>query len=176
RVALSYQWLGETEQALEFFQRAERLGARGATHLLGYALLLTSIGDIEAARRVASGAVGESDSEDWIDAVLDGVQDPARREHALASVDRASADGRISAQVEVVTRIVLDDTDGAMRVAERLREPGEAFEMDLLWIPAFEPLRRRPEFATLIADLGLVDYWATAGCELRDAEVRCKPR
>ena len=177
RVALSYAWLGESEQALEFFQRAERLGAAGTTHLMGYALLLATRGDHDAAGAVARRAMQEAGIVDgWVDAVLRALEDGSNRRQALEALDRAAAGGQLKPQVEVVTRMLLGDKEGAMRIAKRLLEPGEAFEMDLLWIPQFEPLRRHPQFAELVAGLGLTDYWASVGCELDDARVVCSDR
>ena len=171
RLALTYTWLGESVRAREFFERSDELGARGSTHLLGYALFLAGEGDIrDSAETAKAAAAGAGMAEDWIDAVLAGIEDPGRAPAALAAVD-AAVD--LPAQIEVVTRTLLGDVDGAMDVARRLEAPGEAFEMDLLWIPQLEPLRRHPDFEQLTIRLGLADYWATKGCRFEDARVDC---
>lgn len=174
RVALTYAWLGETAQAAEFFERSEQLGAQGSTHLLGYALFLANRGDVDKAGDVAKRAVaGSGASAAWVDAVLLALEDPSATPGALQAVDGAVRQGQLSPQVEIVTRTLLNDFDGAMSVARLLAEPGEAFEMDLLWIPEFEPIRRRPDFAALMTELKLADYWSQNGCRFEDARVRC---
>ena len=174
RLALAYAWVGETGRASEFFERSEELGARGSTHLLGYALHLAGDGDLDRSAETARLAVSGGDmAADWIDTVIAGIEDPANAGAALEAVDAAVASGGLTAQVEVVTRTLLGDIDGAMRVARMLEAPGEAFEMDLLWIPPIEPLRRHPGFEQLTIDLGLSDYWSTKGCRLEETLVRC---
>ena len=53
RVALSYSWLGRSEEATEFFERAWRLGDEGTTHLLGWALFLAREGMTEQSSEIA---------------------------------------------------------------------------------------------------------------------------
>lgn len=174
RVALAYFWLDDAGNARRFFDRARRLGAQGTTHLLGYALFLASQDDIDGARRVAQQAASTAGmSADSIDEVLSGIENPELAGTALATLDRAVAARELTPQVEVVARTLLGDLDGAMRIARGLSAPGEVFEMDLLWIPQFRPLRLRPDFVDLMDELGVVEYWELNGCRYVDADVRC---
>jgi len=70
-------------------------------------------------------------------------------------------------------RVMLGDTDGALRVARMLVQPGEAFEMDLLFLPEFMPLRERPEFLELMGTLGVTEYWDEVGCVWKNLAVKC---
>ena len=81
--------------------------------------------------------------------MLSGIETPELAEQALATLDQAVAAGELTPQVEVVARTLLGDLDGAMEIARGLSAPGELFEMDLLWIPQFRPLRLRPDFPIL---------------------------
>jgi tetratricopeptide (TPR) repeat protein len=174
RVAMSYFWLGDAANARRFFEHARRLGAEGTTHLLGYALFLAAQDEIDEARAVANVAATQAGlPQNSIDAVLSGIEDPELAELALEAVDATAASGQLTPQVEVVARTLLGDLDGAMRVAKLLLEPGEAFEMDLLWIPQFLPLRQHPDFLGLMEDLGVIEYWDLHGCRFENASVSC---
>ena len=174
RVAMSYFWLNDAGNAQRFFDRARRLGAQGTTHLLGYALFLASQDDIDRARDVAAQAASAAGlSSGSIDDVLSGIENPELAAPALATLDDAVAAGELTPQIEVVARTLLGDLDGAMGVARQLTAPGEIFEMDLLWIPQFRPLRLRPDFLELMAELGVTEYWELNGCRFVDADVRC---
>ncbi len=175
RVALSYFWVGDVEKAGEFFQRAEYLGASYNIQLLGHALYLAEQDDYEGASAVAKRAAATSGlPEEWIDAVLASVENPELAPAALAVIDETAAVGGLPAQAEIVTRIMLGDVDGALRVAQLLKQPGEAFEMDLLWLPQFRELRERDEFLVLMRDLGVVEYWDLNDCAYVDAQVVCE--
>jgi len=79
----------------------------------------------------------------------------------------------ISPEIVLVARTILGDVDGAMEIAQLLKLPGEAFEMDLLFIPEMKPLREHPDFMPLLEVLGVVDYWASAGCRWEGFQVHC---
>ena len=57
--------------------------------------------------------------------------------------------------------------------ASRLQEPGEVFEMDLLYTPEFRALRAHPDFLPLLERLGIVDYWEQAGCTFDGNKAVC---
>jgi DNA-binding winged helix-turn-helix (wHTH) protein/TolB-like protein len=174
RVALSYSWLGDAEKASEFFERSRRLGAEGTTHLMGWALFLSREGDLDKSREIAKIATGNGGfPPEWIDPVISGLFDAEMSAAALQAVNDAVSTGEMPRQIEVVARTMLGDIDGAMQVANLLEQPGEVFEMDLLWIPEFRPLRQHPDFLTLMERLGIVEYWSLHACEFEDAAVSC---
>jgi TolB-like protein len=174
RVALSYSWLGDAENASPFFELAGQLGAEGTTHLMGWSLFLAREGQIDKSREIAKiGANQAGFPPGWIDDVFDGMIDDEKSIAALSAVNQTADAGQIPPQIEVVARTLLGDIDGAMQVAKLLEEPGEAFEMDLLWIPEFAPLRKHPDFIRLMDDLGVAEYWNLHGCKFSDANLTC---
>ncbi len=174
RVAIAYTWLGNSARATEFFERVDRLDAVGTTHLLAHALLLVRDGQLEQARSIARDAVElQGVPSDWIDPVFAAFQRPENSAVALAAIERGAANRHIGPLVEVTARTILGDVDGAMRIAWQLTAPGEVFEMDLLFIPEFRPLRQHPEFPALLDALGISHYWANNGCVWRDDRVNC---
>ena len=174
RVALAHSWLGETDKAGEYFERSRRLGAQGTTHLMAHALFLARQGKIEESSEVAKTAArNEGLPPGWIDDVLAGMQDPVYRDAAVAAVNDVVAAGNMPTNVEIVVRTLLGDLDTAMQLAARLEEPGEYFEMDLLWIPEFLPLRRREDFRALMDRLNITEYWNLQNCKFVEARVSC---
>ncbi len=174
RLAMSYTWLGNNEQAREYFELSNRLGAGGPTHLMAYAFLLSRVGDLEASFNAAEQGLGAAGLEaNWLGPMFEALADPAAAGRALAAVDAASKAGQMTAQVEVVVRTILGDLDGAMRIAERLEEPGEVFEMDLLFAPELSPLRLHPGFEPLMVRLGVAAYWQSNSCVFVDGNVSC---
>ena len=174
RVALSYSWLGDAENASKFFELARRLGAEGTTHLLGWALFLAREGKIEKSQEIARIAIGGADvSPEWLDAFYAGMIDVGKAATALEAVNATVAAGEMTPQIEVVARTILGDLDGAMLVASLLEQPGEAFEMDLLWIPEFVQLRQRQDFLDLMERLGIAEHWRLHSCTFVDAIVTC---
>ncbi len=174
RIAIAYMWLGETERAQEYFQRAGDLGAGGRNQLLGYALLLLRQGRFEQAQNLATaGAQAERVPTDWVRPVFAAFADPAQREMGLEELGRQWADKTVSPQIVLIARGILGDIDGAMDIAQLLEMPGEAFEMELLFIPEMEPLRKHPGFVPLMQKLGVLQYWDSVGCLWVDAQVLC---
>jgi hypothetical protein len=63
-----------------------------------------------------------------------------------------------------------------MQVAEKLEAPGEAFEMDLLFIPELKAVREHPDFIPLMTRLGITRYWESEGCIFTTEKVACPNR
>jgi len=174
RIALAYLWLGETEKAEEYFHRAGNLGSGGRYQTLGYALLLMQLGQFEEAQdlAIADAEAGKVPA-DWVEPAFTAFADPTQTERALEVLDRQWAEETVLPQVVLIARTVLDDVDGAMEIARLLELPGEAFEMDLLFIPELEPLRKHPDFIPLMQNLGVVAYWESVGCVWEGSQVSC---
>jgi DNA-binding winged helix-turn-helix (wHTH) protein/TolB-like protein/Tfp pilus assembly protein PilF len=175
RVAIVYTWIGENDIAAEYFERSRLLGAGGATHLLAHGLSLARQGKLAEARQfIDRGVIARGGSPDWIDPAFAALADPEKRPMALAVVDEVSARGQIYPQIEVTLRMMLGDTEGSLRVARMLVQPGELFEMEMLFLPEFRPMQQRPEFLELMDLLGVTGYWREAGCKWQDLVVVCR--
>lgn len=174
RIALTYLWLGDTQKAQEYFQRAGVLGSGGRNQVLGYALLLLRLGRFEQAQGLAfADAQAENAPADWVEPVFAAFEDPTLRNAAFEVLDRHWAEGTLPPEVVLIARTVLGDVDGGMEITRLLEGPGEVFEMDLLFIDELEPLRHHPDFIPLMKNLGVVDYWARVGCVWEVSQVRC---
>ncbi len=174
RVAIVYTWLGNSDKAHEFFRRANRLGGEGEIHRLAYALLLIREGRIEEAEEMAvTSARMAGASPDWIRPVFAAFSDLSLKDPAILALQQASSEAAIPAEVEVTARTILGDVDGAIAVARKLEQPGEWFQMDLLYAPELQPLRDHPDFMPLLQRLGVVDYWDKAGCTFDGQKANC---
>ncbi len=176
RIAMSYTWLGMNYEAAEYFERANRLGATGTTHVIGNALLYQRLHEFDRAQELTLAALDMAGvTSDWVDAVFTAFREPEEGNvsAAIAALNDAEQAGMLAPAVSVISRTLLGDVDGAMAVAERLVEPGEVFEMDLLYIPEMRPLREHPEFPALLERLGIVSYWEQAGCTWDGDRVAC---
>lgn len=176
RVALSYAWLGQSEKSAEYYERANKLGASGEIHLVGGSLLLIRQGRAqEASEQAFAGISMAGGGTEWIGPVIDALGKPDKIGAALAAVDRASEQqGGIEPRLELFVRTLIGDIDGAMRVANRLVQPGTFYELDLLFAPEMRPLREHPGFLDLMRSLGIKDYWDENGCEWGDDDaVHC---
>jgi DNA-binding winged helix-turn-helix (wHTH) protein/TolB-like protein/Tfp pilus assembly protein PilF len=174
RVAIVYTWMNNDKMAGEYFKRARQLGVRGGTHELAQAMHLLRNGDMEAARRAADVGVADGGgTTDWIAPVFAALPDPGKRAAALAILDESVAKGQFNPQVESTARMLLGDTEGALRVARTLVQPGEIYETEFLFLREFRPLWERPEFLELMGALGIADYWQQVGCEWQEFAVTC---
>jgi DNA-binding winged helix-turn-helix (wHTH) protein/TolB-like protein len=173
-IALTYLWLGETQKAQEYFERAGKLGSGGRYQLLGHAMLYMRLERFEEAKELAIAEWKAQDlPSDWIEPVFAGFADPTQAETALDVLDQEWTPESLPPMVEFIARSWLGDVNGAMEIAQLLKEPGEAFEMDLLFIPETEPLRKHPDFMPLMQELGLVAYWGSVGCVWELSQVSC---
>jgi TolB-like protein/DNA-binding winged helix-turn-helix (wHTH) protein len=174
RLAAAYTWVDNRPMAYDFYERSEELGVGGTTHVLGYALLLARDDRMDEAYEQVKAAVDSTwKTATWVDPLFAALADPAVTVAALEAIDVAVVEDQISEQAEFVVRGLLGDLDGAMGVARRLEGPGEAFEMDLLFIPEMQPLRERDDFLDLMDALGISQYWEDNGCTWTSAAVTC---
>lgn len=165
RVATAHTWLGNNVEAHEFFRRANALGAGGKRHLLAYALLLVREQQYDRAAMLATEATRTLGIDgEWVEPVFAAFRDPALSSDALRALERAKSVGALAPEVEIVARTAFGDLQGAMNVARRLEEPGERFEMDLLFTQELKSLRDHPDFLPLLERLGVTAYWDKAGC------------
>jgi len=174
RIAIAYAWVGDDAKAHEYFKRSSELDSTGTTYLSAYALLLVRDQQWEKTTNLITTGVRMLGAPTyWVAPYFEGLADPAKRPEALEALDLAASKGEISHQAEFTARGLIGDIDGAMRIAMLLVQPGEVFEMDLLFIPEMRAFRQHEEFMPLMQRLGIVDYWKANGCRWSGDEVHC---
>lgn len=176
RIAMIYTWLGNTGKADEYFERANDLDATGIIHDMAYALFLKRTGQLERSRTMALRAATVLGSDtSWIDPVYEALAEPTpgNAQIALTAINRSWEAGEVIPHIVILVRTLLGDIEGAMVIARLLDNPGETFSMEILYIDELAPLRRHPEFMSLLESLNVVAHWEDVGCRWEDDEVRC---
>ena len=174
RLAMTSFWVNDLEDAARYFEITNQMAFGASIHSLAYALYLIRTGDIEGAKVSTRFALGELDLDStWVDAIFDGIADPARREEALALLDQLQASGSMPPNVLMSLAVLLDDPDRAMAVARGADIDSTAFDIEIIYIDEFRAFRRHPEFDDFAAHVGLADYWQSAGCRWVDDRVSC---
>ena len=110
----------------------------------------------------------------WVQPVFDGMHMPEKYDEAHAIFEQVSASGFLSANAEISFWVSLNDAERAMSVARRLKDSGEVFEAELMFIPQFAVLREHEDFPSLLDGMGLTEYWESIGCTWRDERVICE--
>jgi DNA-binding winged helix-turn-helix (wHTH) protein/TolB-like protein len=175
RLAITYLWLDDLDNASFYFnQTASHEEFKAPIHDLAYSLFHIRNGDYDkAAREATIGLEKYGIDASWVAPVFDGMSNADKRDEALDIVQQLAVGGRLSAAVEISLWVLLGDADRAMAVARRLKDFGEIFEAELMFIPQFSILRKHPEFPTLLDDIGLTEYWRDNGCAWQSDRVVC---
>ena len=174
RVAMTYAWTMQTDKALEYYERSADMGWDGMTHRLSYSFILLRSGQIEIAQEFAMAAAHSAGiSTAWVEPSFDALADVRKAPAAIEALNDPSASRGVSPLVQLTLRALLGDNDGAMRVAESLEDVGEAFEMDLLFVPELKAFRQHPDFMPLLDRLGVTRYWKRKSCVWSGDRVIC---
>lgn len=174
RIAMAQTWFGDDAAAQEYFKRANDLGATGPLHIMSHALLLNRGGQTQASQDLAyraSELAGKPVY--WVEPVYEAFLDPSKRDAALAAIDKVWAAQEVIPDVVLIVRTLLDDLDGAMDIARLLESEGEAFSIEMIFIPDIAPLRKHPDFVPLLGRLGITAYWNELGCTWDGDRVHC---
>lgn len=177
RIAMAQTWFGDDVAAEEYFRRANDLGATGPVHKMSQALLLWRTNRADESRILSASAMELGGRPTfWVEPVYAALADPSKsdtRDAALAALDRAWADQLVIPDIVLIVRTLLGDLDGAMEIAELLELEGEAFSIEMIFIPELAALREHPRFVPLLERLGLVSYWRELGCTWDGDRVHC---
>lgn len=174
RMAIASFWVNDLDSAHRYFDIANRMELEASIHSLAYSLFLIRTQRFDEAAASAARALVEIDlPTDWIEPVFDGIADPAKRDSALALLERLDASGEMPANVIMTLSVLLGDVDRAMRVARGMAGGDSVFEIEIVFIDEFREFRAHPEFPAFIEEVGLAEYWESAGCHWTIEAVQC---
>jgi DNA-binding winged helix-turn-helix (wHTH) protein/tetratricopeptide (TPR) repeat protein/TolB-like protein len=174
RLGTIYTYLGNSKKANQFLERASQLDASGETYMFGKTLLLSREGRFdEAVDMFAAGVSMSGGRTDWIGPVFAAIEDSSMTGVALTAIETAFLDPQLDPRLNIISRTVLGDIDGAIEVAMSLADEDEYSENDFLFMPELSPLRQHPEFLGLMEQLGIQSYWNEKGCTWRGDAVSC---
>ena len=179
RLGVAYHWLNDSENADEYYSRAADQEVGSWIHNLSYTLFLIREQRLNEARQKAKEALESyGQSTDWVDAIIAGMINPADeagRGKTLDSISTAAAGGNLPRNIELTLWALLGQGDNAMDVAWAfLQEPGEYFEVEIIFLDEFRVLREHEEFPELLDALGLTEYWESIGCHWGGSRVICE--
>jgi TolB-like protein/Tfp pilus assembly protein PilF len=174
RMAMASLWVNDRATAERYFTFTNQMKFRAPIHGLAYSLFLIREDRIEEAKDWTRIALNELKVDSaWVDPLFDGFANPARKDTALQVLDQLQAFGGVPANVIITASVLLGETDRAMAVARGPDLARDAFDIEIIYLDEFRAFRQHPEFVEFTADVGLSDYWASAGCEWRDDRVVC---
>ncbi len=177
RLGVAYHWLNDSMNADKYYARAADQEVGSWIHNLSYTLFLMREQRFDEARQKAKEAlVSYGQTPEWVDPVFEGFMNPAEAESmagTIASISAAASSGAIPTNIELTLWAFLGQGDKAMQAAWTLKESGDYFEVEIIFLDEFRVLREHPEFPELLNSLGLTDYWHSIGCQWDGSRVIC---
>ena len=149
---------GEVDRAREQYELTEELGQDGTgfRKLLFYARQLgLTTGEAASVAEGFATRTGLSDPADWR-IVGEAIVDEARREEALAVIDRS--DG-LPPRREQQLRLTLGQHEVAIAYIQRMWKSGAGDVWRIGTMPENDPLREDPRFIEIVKDLGIPNGW-----------------
>jgi len=175
RVAIVALYNNDYDMALRYFEMANLMGLENFAHSLMYSLLLYRTGRFDEAK--ANGKRGlERNSMDasGFELIIDGSRDPDKRSQAVQTLSQISSRNVLPANAEMFIWMLLDEVDRAMAIARQLEQEVGIYEPELIFTDEFSAMRRHPEFADFIGNIGLTGYWRSARCTWSDDQLQCR--
>lgn len=176
RLAITYFWQGDMENARRFYDIANRMGSGAPIHQLSYALFLIRDNQIGAAREVTRRAMQEFQADpSWVDAVFDELAKSPTSDTMKTTLDRYAAQNIIPVNVLMTFRALSGQRNEAMAIAWQLVDDASLFDIELLYLDEFRTLRQHEDFSRLTEQLGLNEYWRNVGCRWQSDALQCTP-
>jgi DNA-binding winged helix-turn-helix (wHTH) protein/TolB-like protein/Tfp pilus assembly protein PilF len=177
RLGVAYHWLNDSVNAEKYYSRAADQEVGSWIHNLAYTLFLMREKRFEEARQKAKEALTSyGQATQWVDPVFDGFINPfdeASTAATFAAISAAAASGALPTNIELTLWALLGQGDKAMQAAWALKESGEYFEVEIIFLDEFRVLREHAEFPEFLDSLGLTDYWKSIGCHWNGSKVIC---
>lgn len=167
RLAIAHFWKNEMAEAQQFYDIANAMDVGAPIHQMSYAFFLMRDDRFDEAREVARRAMTLYQLDDsWVDPIFDELVNSPTSESTIAVLQDYSTRNAIPNNTALVTFWVLaGQADRAMEMAWKLVDDPSYFEIELIYLDEFRILREQEDFPRLLDELGLVDYWRSAGCQ-----------
>ena len=174
RLAIAHMWNNDMEQARQYYEIANAMDVGAPIHLLSYALFLIRDDRIDEAREVVRRAMTLlQDDADWVDPVFDELARAPKSESTIAVLEDYSTRSVIPKRALVTFWVLAGQADRAMEMAWQLVDDPSFFELELIYLDEFRILRQHADFPRLLDEIGLTEYWRSAGCQWDNDEVVC---
>jgi len=174
RLAIACFWKNDIDCVRRHFEIANTMGLDAPIHQLSYALFLIRDSRLDEAREVARRAMMlyQIDAS-WVDPVFDELARSPKSESSIAVLQEYSAREVIPETALVIFWILAGQADRAMEMAWKLVDDPSFFEIELIYLDEFQILRQHQDFPRFLQEVGLTDYWRSAGCKWDNDAVTC---
>ena len=178
RLAISYLWADDMENADRFFAVANALGTGVPDHHLAYALFQLRVSRNDLARQSVLTAFQLAQRPvTWVDPVIDSIGDPDNldaRAAALVALDAAADQRSLLPYVSITVYTLLGEVDRAMEIAlQAAASDGAIYELEIVFVDEFQAFREHPKFFDLLESLGVMRQWSNMGCRWANDNLVC---
>jgi len=174
RLAITYFWKNEMDEARQFYDIANAMSEGAPVHLLSYALFLIRDDRInEAPEPVRRAMTLYRLDTSWVDPVFDELALSPNSASTLAVLQNYSARNSIPPGVLVTFWALVGQADRAMEIVWKLVDDPSFFEIEAIYLDEFRILRQHEDFPRFLQEIGLTDYWQSVGCEWKNDAVTC---
>ena len=172
-------WMNDSDAAERHFTIASEVGIPGPGLPEAWIAFLLSRGRIEEARatlfetqRIRKQATG------WIEPTLAAVTKKGSASDALAALGRDFEAGNLGVPMYVGALFFVGDVDGFFAAMPGVLANGEPFDVEVLFSERGRAVRGDARFVPLMSELGMVDFWDSAGwsdvCARNGQQIVCR--
>jgi TolB-like protein/DNA-binding winged helix-turn-helix (wHTH) protein len=157
-------WINDSDAAQRYFTIASEVGIPGPGLPEAWLAFLLSQGRIEEAREtlVETQEIRKQATQ-WIEPALAAVTKTGSASDALAALGRDYRAGNLGTPMYVGALFFIGDVDGLFAAMKDVIASGEPFDVELFFSERGRAVRGDARFIPLMAQLGLVDFWDSAG-------------
>ncbi len=157
-------WINDRQAADDHFSVASEVGIQGPGLPEAWIAFLLSEGRFGDARAsLTETQLSRGQSAQWIEPVFAAMAKTGSTSAALDALGRDYTAGKLSVSMYVGALFFIGDADGFYSAMRDVVASGEPFDIEVFFSRTGRPLRQDARFVTLMAKLGLIDFWDKAG-------------
>ncbi len=171
-------WMNDSDAAERHFTIASEVGIPGPGLPEAWIAFLLSRGRVEEARTTLFETQQiRKQATEWIEPALTAVTKKGSTRDALAALGRAFEAGNLGVPMYVGALFFIGDVDGFFAAMPGVIASGEPFDVEVFFSELGRTVRGDARFVPLMRELGLVDFWDSAGwpdaCARNDQQIVC---
>ena len=117
----------------------------------------------------------------WVDPVFDFLLDPndqEMKERAYLAAEQMMVDDDAAPYIRMIVWALFGEADRVMAISMQVADSGKLYEhesaqIEIIYLDELKLLRDHKDFPMLLKKLGLIDYWASIGCQWANDQVTC---